>query len=98
MKHLHERMDDLFAQGNPWQHRTLRTLFDPASAEWEMTAVEEKARILKTIKESGERIERIAIEYRQFYSKELGRPDIADDFEKGLLRITDFLLSQHSPS
>jgi hypothetical protein len=96
MKHLHERMDDLFAQGNPWPHRTLRTLFDPASAEWEMTTVEEKARILKKIKASGERIERIAIEYRHFYIEDLNRQDIADDFENGLLRITDYLLSQYS--
>lgn len=43
MKHLHERMDDLFANGTPWQHRTLRTLFDSASSELNMTIMDEKS-------------------------------------------------------
>jgi hypothetical protein len=93
MKHLHERMDELFAEGNPWKHRTLRTLFDPASAEWGWTTMDEKVEILKKIKASGEKLERVASEYERFYRNDMNREDIANDLPQGLLRITDFMLS-----
>jgi hypothetical protein len=92
MKHLHERMDDLFTNGTPWQHRTLRTLFDPASAEWNMTSMEEKVDILKKIQASGERLGKLATEYQNYYRHEHNRPDIADDFKSGLVKITEYLL------
>lgn len=93
MKHLHERMDDIFANGTPWQHRTLRTLFDPASAEWNMTTMEEKVAILKKLQASGESLRKIAMEYKRFYKNDMNRHDIADDFEHGLMEITEFLSS-----
>ncbi|HWJ26872.1 MAG TPA: hypothetical protein VNS32_10045 [Flavisolibacter sp.] len=95
MKHLHERMDDLFANGTPWQHRTLRTLFDPSSAEWGMTTMAEKAAILKKLQASGERLGKISVEYKYFYEKDLDRTDIANDFEDGLIEIAEYLLDSN---
>lgn len=92
--HLHERMDNIFANSTPWPHRTLRTLFDPASAEWKMTTMDEKVEILKKLKCSGESLRRIAVEYQSFYRDDMNRSDIANDFEGGLLAITEYLLEK----
>lgn len=96
MKHLHERMDDIFGNGTVWQHRTLRTLFDPASAEWDMTTMERKVAILRKMQSFGERLSRIAWEYKRFYKTDMNRPDIANDFENGLVAITEYLLENKS--
>lgn len=93
MKHYHERMDDIFANGAPWQHRTLRTLFDPASAEWNMTTMEEKVTFLRKLQGAGEKLSRIRIEYQRFYTQDMNRSDIASDFEDGLTEITEYLLN-----
>jgi len=92
MKHLHERMDEIFSKGNPWPHRTLRTLFDPYSSEWAETTMEKKVSIIRKIQEAGENLEIIALEYKQFYTKELNKPDVAKDFDKGLIQILEYLL------
>jgi hypothetical protein len=44
-----DTMDRLFADGKTWSHRTLRTVFDNGSAEYERTTFDEKLNILKTL-------------------------------------------------
>lgn len=94
MKHLHERMDDIFANGTAWQHRTLRTIFDPASAEWNMTTMDEKVDILQKMQEAGEKLRRVGMEYQRYYRDDMKRSDIANDFENGLIEITEYMVSQ----
>lgn len=96
MKHLHERMNEIFSKSINWKHRTLRTVFDPYSSEWEDTSMDEKTSILKKILENGENLEMIALEYKQFYQKEINKPDVAKDFDKGLMRIVEYILMQTS--
>lgn len=81
-----ERMDTLFSSGGPWVHRTLRTLFDPASQEWSETTAEEKIRIVKKLIGNGEGIYPLALEYRESYSH-VGREDIARDTFFGLTEL-----------
>lgn len=95
MKHLHERMDEIFTEEYPWKHRTLRTLFDPVSAEWNQTTIEEKIDILRKILSTGEKLSSIGIQYKRYYQNK-NRNDIANDFERGLLLLTEFLLTQES--
>ena len=49
-KHYQEIVDEIF--GSYYQHRTLRTLFDPYSHEWNDTTIEKKLIILKKILDS----------------------------------------------
>ena len=49
MKHYQEIVDEIF--GSLYKHRTLRTLFDPNSSEWNETTIEKKLEILKKILE-----------------------------------------------
>ena len=81
-----ERMDTLFSSGGPWVHRTLRTLFDPASQEWNETTAEEKIRIVKKLIGNAEGIYPLALEYRESYSH-VGREDIARDTFFGLTEL-----------
>ena len=94
--HLHERMDTLF-NASPWKHRTLRTIFDPFSAEWNDTGLEEKVTILRTILLSGERLEGILFQYKQYYLDQ-GREDIARDTESALVYLLQHSLATPIPS
>lgn len=85
-------MDDLFSNGINWKHRTLRTVFDPYSSEWNDTSMEQKVSILKKLIESGEMLEVIAMEYKDFYKKEINKPAVANDFDKGLIHILEYLM------
>lgn len=46
-EHYQDIVDEVF--GSMYKHRTLRTLFDPNSSEWDETTVEKKLEILKKI-------------------------------------------------
>ena len=48
--HYQEIVDEIF--GSQYKHRTLRTIFDPNSSEWNDTTIEKKLKILKKILES----------------------------------------------
>lgn len=70
------RMDKIFVQGHLWNHRTLRTVFDPFSSEWDETTMEEKIKILKKIVKSGEDLEELIFDYKERYIEQ-NRSDIA---------------------
>jgi len=81
--HYQEELDEIFQKGNLWNHRTLRTIFDPFSSEWNETSIEEKLGILKTIQENGIDIQSLIIQYKRFYNEE-NKPHVSKSVEDGL--------------
>lgn len=84
-KHYQEIVDEIF--GSSYRHRTLRTLFDPNSSEWNHTTIETKVEILKIIiasKKIG--LEKLISGYKHFYSHELvDKGHVLNSLEDGLL-------------
>ncbi len=87
------RMDMIFTNGRLWNHRTLRTVFDPPSSEWGETTMQQKAAILKKIVENGERLYRLIRDYKMRYIEQ-NRRDIAIETENGLAYILEHILKQ----
>jgi hypothetical protein len=88
-----DRMDLLFSSiGTPWEHRTLRTIFDPLSDEWNDTSLDEKKDILSRIIQSGENLELLIHQYQSFYSGQ-GRKDIVREIPIGLTEILTHVLT-----
>jgi hypothetical protein len=84
-KHYQEIVDEIF--GSLYKYRTLRTLFDPNSSEWNETTIEEKQGILKRILESNKiTFQQLILDYKKFYSTELANKEHVLNFlEDGLL-------------
>lgn len=87
--HYQQKIDKIFAKGNLWKHRTLRTLFDPYSSEYEQTTIEKKLEILKTIRENKIDLNEIIEEYKMFYTEEnkIHVVDVADAGLADLLKM-----------
>lgn len=68
--HYQEKIDKIFAKGDLWKHRTLRTLFDPNSSEYNHTTMERKLEIIKTIRENNIDLKELIEEYKEFYREE----------------------------
>ena len=63
-------IDELF--GAYYKHRTLRTVFDPYSSEWNDTTVDEKINILKKILDSKKiTLNELISSYKIFYTENL---------------------------
>lgn len=79
--HYQQRIDNIFTKGNLWKHRTLRTLFDPHSSEYNQTTMERKLEILQTIKDHGIDLDNLLDEYKEFYTEEnkIHVVDVADE-------------------
>ena len=45
-----QQLDKIFGKGSLWKHRTLRTVFDPFSSEYDNTTIDKKLEILKLSK------------------------------------------------
>ena len=84
--HYQQKMDNIFAKGSLWKHRTLRTLFDPFSSEYEQTTMDKKIEIIKTILENNLNLMTIIKDYKQFYSEENKR-HVIDAVEGGLTNL-----------
>ena len=64
-------MDELFCKdGGLYQHRTLRTIFDQGSYEWDQTSLDEKIIILKVIVDNFD-LSLITLLYNARYSDRL---------------------------
>jgi len=72
----HSRLDKLFSNGEMWNHRTLRTIFDPFAAEWSRTTIEEKLKILEKMIDSGYPLVNWIIEFNEFYAIDLNKPHV----------------------
>lgn len=79
--HYQQRIDNIFAKGDLWKHRTLRTLFDPHSSEYNQTTMERKLEIIQTIKDNGIDLANLLDEYKEFYTEEnnIHVVDVADE-------------------
>jgi len=82
--HYQEIVDEVF--GSMYRHRTLRTLFDPNSSEWNDTTTNKKLKILKKLLDSGKiSLDEIIIGYKHFYQSELAnKGHVIDSLQDGL--------------
>ena len=88
-----DTIDQIFSEnGNKWEHRTLRTIFDPLSHEWNETSMAEKKDILKKIVHSGTSLDVLIHQYLSFYLEQ-NRIDIIRELPSGLSEILTHILS-----
>jgi len=83
-KHYQDIVDEVF--GSMCRHRTLRTLFDPNSSEWDETTVENKIEILKKLLASNKvTLDEILNGYKHFYQHELSnKGHVINSLQDGL--------------
>ena len=91
LEYYEARMDLIFAKGDLWKHRTLRTVFDPSSSEWGNTTMQQKVAILKKIVENGENLYGLIDDYKDRY-REQNRYDIANQTGNALAFIIEHIL------
>jgi hypothetical protein len=86
--HYQQKLDKIFGKGSSWKHRTLRTLFDPYSSEYNQTTMDKKLEILKTIKDNGIDLTELLNDYKEFYTEEnkIHVVDVADEGLEILLK------------
>lgn len=81
--HYQEKLDAIFGKGSLWKHRTLRTVFDTFSSEYDKTNIDEKLEILKKAKGSGLELSEIIDGYKTFYLAE-NKQNVINSIENGL--------------
>ncbi len=81
--HYQQKIDKIFGKGSLWKHRTLRTLFDPNSSEYNQTTMEKKLEILQKIKENNIDLPELLNDYKEFYTEE-NKIHVVDIAEEGL--------------
>lgn len=81
--HDQEKIDKIFGKGSLWKHRTLRTLFDPNSSEYNQTSMDKKLEILQTIKDNDIDLTELLDYYKEFYIEE-NKVHVADVADEGL--------------
>ena len=84
--HYQEKIDNIFGKGSMWKHRTLRTLFDLYSSEYEQTTMDKKVEILKTVIENKICLTGLIQEYKSFYKGE-NKQNVIDAVEEGLTNL-----------
>ena len=86
--HYQQKLDKIFGKGSLWKHRTLRTLFDPNSSEYNLTTMDKKLEILTTIRENGMDLNGLLDDYKEFYTEEnkIHVVDVADEGLEILLK------------
>lgn len=91
-KHYQEIVDEVF--GELYQHRTLRTIFDPYSSEWSDTRLSRKLEILQILLKSEKiTLEEILYGYKNFYLFELyGKEHVVSSLDEGLMRLLNYSL------
>lgn len=83
-EHYQDIVDEVF--GSMYQHRTLRTVFDPNSSEWDETTIDKKLEILKKLLASNKAtLDEILHSYRHFYQHELSnKGHVINSLQDGL--------------
>ena len=86
--HYQQKLDKIFGKGSLWKHRTLRTLFDRNSSEYNQTRMDKKLEILNTIRENKIDLNELLDEYKEFYTEEkkIHVVDVADEGLEILLK------------
>ena len=85
-EHYQDIVDEVF--GSMYKHRTLRTLFDPNSSEYNQTTMDKKLEILNKIKENEIDLTELLNDYKEFYTEEnkIHVVDVADEGLEILLK------------
>ena len=83
-KHYQNIVDEVF--GSMYRHRTLRTLFDPNSSEWDKTDIDKKLEILKKLLDVSKiTLDEILKGYKHFYQYELdNKGHVLNSLQDGL--------------
>ena len=84
------RIDRIF-KCSIYNHRTLRTIFDRWSSEWNQTTIDKKFEILTRILGAGEDLETLIGEYKERYLEQ-NRVDIARSVEEALIILLQYKL------
>lgn len=84
------RMDRIF-KVDPYEHRSLRTVFDRWSNEWNNTTYKQKLNILTRILEAGENLDLLIIEYKERYLEQ-NRSYVAKTVEESLAVLLQYKL------
>lgn len=84
------RIDRIF-NCSIYRHRTLRTVFDRWSSEWDQTTMDKKYEILTRILGAGEDLEMLIGEYKDRYLEQ-NRVDIARSVEEALIILLQYKL------
>jgi len=92
--HYQKKLDEIFANGNTWQHRTFRTVLDPYSYEYGGTSKEQKVEYVKKCISNGLALDELIDGYKVFY-KEEKKAHVLDSLEDGLIRLTTTVLSRN---
>lgn len=83
--HYHYRADALFGKNGPWNHRTLRTFFDPFSSEWRETTRERKLEVLEKLVASDYPLADWLADYENYYRHEsVGRAYVIKEIDSAL--------------
>lgn len=83
--HYHYRADALFGKNGPWNHRTLRTFFDPLSSEWRETTRERKLEVLDKLIASDYPLANWIDDYENYYRHEsVGRTYVVKEINSAL--------------
>ena len=85
MEHYQVKVDQIFKGLH--RHRTLRTLFDCLSHEWESTTLKQKEDLLLKLYQSDKRIVFYIKGFQHFYRHEVANKAYAADYVKQSLRI-----------
>jgi hypothetical protein len=93
MKNYEKVLDEIFADGRLWKHRTFRTVLDPSSQEYSKTTIDEKIDLLKVLVDNGIGLDLIIDEYKVRYLEQ-NRRDIAVNTEFALIIILEHLLKK----
>ncbi|MEO7045480.1 MAG: hypothetical protein ABI091_09270 [Ferruginibacter sp.] len=88
-----EKMDKIFGKGSLWKHRTLRTLFDPYSSEYDLTEMGKKVEILQVIVDNKITLIKLIQEYKNFYFSE-NKKNVVDAVEDGLTNLLEKTLTK----
>lgn len=93
-KYYQDIMDEIY--GNLSRHRTLRTVFDPGSSEWNDTTIPQKVEILQKILATGDiTFDRLLFQYKSFYRYGLADKEyVADAVEDALVILLNYKLNQ----
>ena len=80
--------------GSFYRHRTLRTVFDPFSTEWNDTSSEQKIEILKKLLNSNKiTLPEILGGYKHYYKHELvGKAHVVDSLPDGFSSLLAYSL------
>ena len=84
-------LDETFAKGRLWKHRTFRTVLDPLSHEYSNTTMEQKVQFIEELVKNNVNLRRFINNYKSSYIEQ-NRRDIAIETEKALIYLLEYML------